>query len=313
MLARVNLANGDAGAARTNLTRAATLANYDVVTLVRIALLQLQAKHLPGAAYSLDKALAERPDYLPAQALMTEVEIRQGELAKAERRARQIVTKAPKQGVGHALLGDVASARRDLPAAIENYRRAHHLDQSTDSLLRLHGVLGVKDRPAAQQLADQWLKAHPRDVAARRAVADAHARDGNIAAARSAYEALLKVTPDDAEALNNYANVLILAGDNPLALKAAELALQRKPGTPYIIGTAGWAAFKSGQTDRALQLLRDARLRDPANPDTRYFLSAVLASVGRKAEAREELEAALSGGRSFASARQAEQLLATLK
>jgi hypothetical protein len=30
-----------------------------------------------------------------------------------------------------------------------------------------------------------------------------------------------------------------------------------------------------------LQLLRDARLRDPNNLDTRYFLGAVLASSGR--------------------------------
>jgi cellulose synthase operon protein C len=161
-------------------------------------------------------------------------------------------------------------------------------------------------------LAEQWLKLHPRDIAARRAMADGHARAGNFAAARAAYEALVKVAPDDAEALNNLANVLLQSND-PGALAYANQALAKKPEAPYIIGTAGWAAFKAGQTDRALQLLRDARLRDPANPDTRYFLSAVLASLGRNGEAKEELKTALQAGQTFAYAKDAEKLLSTLK
>ncbi|WP_395700500.1 XrtA/PEP-CTERM system TPR-repeat protein PrsT [Aquabacterium sp.] len=311
-LARVNLANGDQEAARTALTRAARLANYDAPVLLQIASLQMAAGSLPGAAYSLDKALSERPDFLPAQALMTEVELRQGEVAKAEARARQMVAKFPKSGAGHALLGDIAASRGQTAAAIDAYRRAHQLEQSSESLLRVFRVLAVSDPQASIQWAEQWLKGHPRDKAVRRAVADAQARAGNLAAARSAYEAIVKADPDDADVLNNLANVMLMQQD-PGALKVAEQALQKRPGAPQIIGTNGWAAFRAGQTDRALQLLRDARLRDPNNPDTRYFLGAVLASMGRKAEARDELEGALRGGRNFASAKEAEKLLATLK
>ena len=310
--ARVSLANADAGGARVVLTRATNRASYDAPVLVQIAALQVQAGDLPGAAYSLEKALGERPDNLPAQLLLAEVEIRQGDLVKAEQRARRILAANPKRGTGHALLGEVAWLRQQRPAAIESYRRAHQLDQSTDSLLRLYRAVGAADPAGAMQLAEQWLKTHPGDLAVRRTVADGHARAGNLAAARTAYDALLKVTPDDAEALNNLANVMILAG-NPDALKVAERALAIEPTAPHIIGTTGWAAFKAGQPDRALQLLRDARLRDPANPDTRYFLGAALASKGRTAEAREELEAALRGGKSFGSAKEAQQLLQTLK
>jgi cellulose synthase operon protein C len=106
--------------------------------------------------------------------------------------------------------------------------------------------------------------------------------------------------------------VLLLAKD-PGALQIAEQALAKSPGTPHILGTAGWAAFKAGQNDRALQLLRDARLRDPSNAETRYFLGAVLASTGRKTEAREELEASLKAGIAFQGARDAEQILKSLK
>jgi putative PEP-CTERM system TPR-repeat lipoprotein len=312
MQARVLLAGGDAAGARTALTRASALAAYDTPTLVQIAALQLAAKHADGAAYSLDKALKERPGDIRALALMTQVELQKGDLAKAEQRARQIVAHHPNRGVGHALLGDIAQARGQQAAAIESQRRAHQLDQNTASVLRLFRALVPGNSAAALQLGEQWVKAHANDLSVQRAVADGHARAGNLAAARAGYEALLKLAPDDAEAMNNLANVLILVKD-PQALGVAERALTLKPAAPHILGTAGWAAFKAGQMDRALQLLRDARLRDPGNAETRYFLGSVLASTGRNAEARQELQAALSSGRAFASAKEAERLLSTLK
>lgn len=310
--ARARLASGDFTMARSGLARATALAGYNAGMLLQIALLQASAGDLSGAVHSLDKALDERPDFLPAQALRAEVDIRQGELDKAEQRIRQIVTAQPKAEVGYALQGDLASARGQAAAAAEAYRRAHQIGQSGSSMLRLYRQLSLSDPKAAQQLAEQWLKGHPQDLAARRAVADGYARAGNLAAARNNYEVLLKSAPEDAEALNNLANVLLLSND-PAALGVAEKALKLQPGAAHIIGTTGWAAYKAGQSDRALQLLRDARLRDPTNPDTRYFLAVVLSGAGRNAEARDELDAALSGGRSFVTAQDAEKLRRTLK
>ena len=218
----------------------------------------------------------------------------------------------PKLSVGHALLGDVARARGQYPAAIDAYRRAHQLDRSSQSLLRLFAALEVRDRPAAIALAEPWLRDKPTDVPVGHALADTHARAGNLPAARGAYENLIKVAPDDANALNNLANILILQRD-PAALATAERALALRPDVAHIIGTTGWAAFHAGQADRGLQLLRDARLRDPANADSRYFLGAALAQRGRGGEARTELEGALASGRAFAHTKDAEALLKTLK
>ncbi len=310
--ARVLLASGDLPGARSALTRASGQATYDAPALVQIAALQLAAKAPDAAAHSLGKALTEQPNHLRALALISQVEVQRGDLAGAEKRARQIVAAYPKEGIGHALLGDVAIARGQRAAGIESLRRAHQIDQSTASLLRLFHALAPTDPAAALQLGEQWLKLHPKELVVRRALADQQARSGNFAAARAGYETLLKLAPDDAEAMNNLANVLILVKD-PQALAVAERALALKPAAPHILGTTGWAAFKAGQPDRALQLLRDARLRDPDNAETRYFLASVLASTGRGAEARQELEAALATGRTFASAKDAERLLGTLK
>jgi len=310
---RSQLANGDAAAARTTLAQAARFADYNAVLQLEVAALQVAANNLPGAEYSLEKALSGQPNYLPAMALMTDLELRQGNPTLAEKRARQIVEKNPKRAIGYSLLGDVAQVRGQSAAALDAYRRAHQIEPSTDTLLRLARTLLAQDNTKpALQLIEQWIKSHPDDKLARRTLADAYARTGSFPAARTAYEALLKDAPDDASTMNNLANVLLSLNDAS-AVKMAERALTKDPNNPDIIDTLGWAHFKSGNTDRALSLFRDARLRNPASPDIRYHLAVVLAKTGRASEAREELEAALKSGRGFEHAREAESLLRTLK
>ena len=310
--ARAYLANNNIEGARTSLTNATRVANFDASLQVQIALLQLSAKNLGGAAYSLEKALSSEPGSLPAQALMADVQIRLGDIAKAEQLARQIVARAPKQAVGYSLLGAVAAARNQGPAAVDAYRRAYQIEPSTDSLLRLFNVTAVADPKGAVALAEGWLRDHPQDRLVRKALGDAQARARNFAAARSAYEGALKLAPRDVEAMNNLASVLLVLKD-PGAAKMAEQALALQPGNPNVIDTAGWAAFQTGRKDRALQLLRDARLRDPSNPEIRFHLAQVLADGGRRAEARAEVEAALADGHDFPSAAEARALLGTLQ
>lgn len=311
-LARAQLAVGDHAAAKTTLGNATRLANFASEVQVEIAGLQVMARNLPGAAYSLEKALSDKPDYLPAQAMLAEVEARQGDHARAEQRARQIVQKHPGKAVGHALLGTIALSRGQIAPAIDSFRRAHQIEPTTDSALRLVRTMFSQDRKAAVQLAEQWIKSKPQDRAMRKLLAEGQVRAGNFTAARSLYDELLRLAPADVEVLNNQANVLLQLKD-PSALKVAEQALAASPTSATVIDTAGWAAFQSGQADRALQLLRDARLRDPANPAIRYHLATVLAKAGRKGEAREELEVALRSKTVFDAQTEAEALLRTLK
>lgn len=312
MAARVALAGGDAAQARTQLGRAATAAGFNVPQLTQIAGLQLRAGAAPAAAHSLDKALTERPDHVPALALRAEADIRQDDLAAAEQRVRRVLALAPKSGTGHTLAGELALARKQPEAALAAFRRAHELDKSTASFMRVFVATVRQDRTAAIRIAQQWVATHPGDALVWRALADTQLDARDIAGARRSYEALIKLGTRDADALNNLAQVLILQRD-PGALKLAEQALALAPGKPHVVGTAGWAAFKAGQNDRAVQLLRDARLRDPANADTRYYLASVLAAMGRTGEARSELSAALAEGSGLSYRADAQQLLGSLR
>ena len=310
--ARVSLASEDLVSARTYLIRATRAAEFDPELQVQVALMQLQVRDAKGAQYSLSKALQAAPGHLAAQALMVEAEVALGELPEAEQRARSLVGKHPRLPAVQALLGDVALARGQTALSVQAYRRALELQPSSTALLRLHRVLNLNDPAAARQLGQQWLKKKPDDMAVHSALADGHARSGELGQARAAYEQVLRLQPDNAEALNNYAQVLLGLKD-PGALRAAERALALRPETPHVLGTAGWVAFHAGQTDRALQLLSDARLRDPSNGETRFYLASVLASAGRQTEARQELESALRSGRPFVSAAAAQTLLTSLR
>jgi putative PEP-CTERM system TPR-repeat lipoprotein len=311
--ARAFLANGDTTSARATLTSAARYAEFDAPQQLQVASLQLSANNPSGAAYSLEKALAGRPDHLPALALMTEVELRQGEANSAEKRARGIVDKHPRLAIGHSLLGDVALSRQQLSPAIEHFRRAHQVEPSTDTLLRLMRTqLKAGEARSSLGLAEQWVKSRPKDFVVQRALAEAYNNQGQLKQAKATYETLLKSLPDDAPAMNNLAMVMTRLGD-PAAVAMAERALSKAPNQAEVIDTLGWALFQNGQTDRALQLLRDARLRNPTNPDIRFHLASVLAQTGRQAEAREELEAALKSGNTFDSFSDADKLLKSLK
>jgi cellulose synthase operon protein C len=97
-VARVAIANGDSATAASNLSRASGQAGFDAVALVQIAGMQADINQLQAAAHTLSKALSERPDLLPAQALLASVSIRQGEIAAAEQLARKIIAAKPNLG-----------------------------------------------------------------------------------------------------------------------------------------------------------------------------------------------------------------------
>ncbi|RYE88928.1 MAG: tetratricopeptide repeat protein, partial [Oxalobacteraceae bacterium] len=197
-------------------------------------------------------------------------------------------------------------------AAVDALRKAHELEKSQASLTRLMTAVATHTSPkAAIELGDAWLKRNPGDLAVRSAVADHNLRQRDFAAARRQYEAILKQRPNHAETLNNLANVLMETRD-PGAVEMAERAYRVDPRNPMLMDTAGWAHHLAGNTARALQLLRDARLRAPDVPDIRYHLGAVLAKTGRTAEAREELNAALRANVNSGAAQEARKLLATL-
>lgn len=292
-LTRAQIALGDNRAARQTLSDMTRYAAYDAPSQLNVARLQLAAGNEAGAVYSLEKALSGNPDFLPAHVLQAEMSISQKDYAKAEQQIRLVAQKPAGQLVALRLQGDLALARSQYSAAIVSYRSALAKEASSDTALRIfraHFQAGETDK--GLKFLEGWYRDHPNDLTALRAIADGHLRTGNLSAARNAYEHFLAKRPDDADVLNNLAQTLHKQGDKA-ALGFAEKAVRIAGGDPGVIDTLGWILLKQGQLERGLGILRDARLRDPDNPEIRYHLAVALAKANRPNEAAEELAQAL--------------------
>jgi cellulose synthase operon protein C len=297
-LARVQIAKGDMGAARSTLNSLTRVAAFNPSAQVTIGYLQLAAGNPQGAAYSADKALQGDARFVPALLLLAELDVAAGAVDKAEARLRELVRQDARLAPAHRLLGDVAIARKSPAAAVAHYRTA--LDRSPDfeTLRRLY-VAHVQAGDAGKGLAllQGWVKKRPDDVPAMALLAEAQTQAGQKKTARATLQAAAARGPNPV-ILNNLANLQAELGE-PEALATAEKAKQLAPNDPVILDTVGWIRVRQGQVDAGLKDLREARLRDPANPEIRYHLAVALSKSGRAAEARSELNQALAGARPF--------------
>ena len=307
-LARVQSAMGDPAEARTTLGNMTRLANFDAEAQLGIARMQRAAGNDPGAVYSLEKALSGTPGFLPAQAMMAEIEISQKEFAKAEARIKAMQQQANDVLVTR-LQGDLLMARGQYAAAVNAYRPlVGKKGGEEDVVLRLYKAHEMSgERRSGLKALEDWLKTHPNDAVVLRVLADGYLSAGDLAAAKRTYERLLSIHPDDPLVLNNLAQVLFRQGDRT-ALAVAEKAYRLAERDATVVDTLGWLLVSQGQLERGLALLRDARLRDPENREIRYHLAHALAKTGRLPEAREELRGALRDDAAFEGMAEARKL-----
>ena len=185
---------------------------------------------------------------------------------------QQVIPAPPQLAATSYVLMDAASGN----VLVENNGDQRLPPASLTKLIRVtYNQQGAKP---ALELGDAWLKRHPNDLAVRSVMAEVNLRGSDFASARRQYEAILKQRPNHAETLNSLANVLMETKD-PGAVAMAERAYKADSQNPLLMDTAGWANHLAGNQDRALQLLREARLRAPDVADIRYHLGAVLAKV----------------------------------
>ncbi len=313
-LAGALIANGDPKGAQTTLQKMTRVAESDPTWQYRIAQLQIRAGNPSGALYSLDKALSANPHYLPARVLQAEIDVSEGRLDQSEARARAILAATPTESEGFRLLGDIAARRGRFVDAAGFYRSALAKSATTSNALRVYNsTLAGGDAKGAVRFLDTWLKTHPKDGAVAQALAEGYMRMGDLSAARTRYEALLRSGVEAPAILNNLAVIADRQGDGAKALDYAKRAVTVAPDSASILDTLGWLLVRRGDFDSGLKQLREAKIRDPRNPDIRFHLASALALGGRKSEAKQELTLLLSEVPGFAGIEDAKALLKQLE
>ncbi|MBU1396496.1 MAG: PEP-CTERM system TPR-repeat protein PrsT [Gammaproteobacteria bacterium] len=281
--------------------------------LVKLASAQIAAKDLPGARKALQDALRIQPDFLDAQMMLGGVEIQGGRFDDAQKLAQQVQQQHPDNPSGFVLAGDAAHARKNYPAALAAYERAHKLAPTGALLVRQLQVFNATQRPEeGEKRLAAWLVANPQDAGTRALLAESLLRRKQYAAATGHYLVLNKSNPDNLVVLNNLAWALNETGDKR-AVSFAEQALKRQPENPVVMDTYGWILANHGQASKGLPLLQKALSKAPDNAEIQYHLAVVLAKTGDHARAQGELERLLTSGARFQQEPEARALLSQLQ
>jgi len=313
LLGTTQLALGDTTNALGSYRKLVERMPGQAAPLVKLASVQITAKDLPGARKTLQDALRIKPDFLDAQLMLGGVEIQGTRFDEAHKLAKQVQQQKPDNPAGFVLEGDTAFARKDFPAALAAFERAHKLEPSGALLIRQLQVFNATQRAEeGEKRLAIWLASHPQDASTRAALADSLIRRNQYKAAAEHYLILNKSNPNNLLVLNNLAWSLSESGDNR-ALAFAEQALKLKPDNPAVMDTLGWILVRQGQTARGIKLLQQALTKAPDAAEIQFHLASAFAQSGDPTRAQRELERLLASGAAFPHEQEARSLLKQLQ
>jgi len=127
---------------------------------------------------------------------------------------------------------------------------------------------------------------------------DAYHQVGEDEKAFEAYDAALRIRPDNSIVLNNYAYYLSLRGEElEKARTMAEQAIELDPDNPSNQDTYGWVLYKLGQYEEALIWIgKSIENHEKDNAEVLEHYGDVLYKLGREGEAIEYWQRALKAG-----------------
>ncbi|MCP3868435.1 MAG: PEP-CTERM system TPR-repeat protein PrsT [Gammaproteobacteria bacterium] len=306
------IASGNLASAKVRFKKLAHWVSYDAEKLQRIARYQKQLGDFSSAYWSLIKAVDSEPDMLVAVVDLTLLEIQMGKTEDASGRVLKLQMERPGLADGYFMEGEIHLAEGSFGKAESAYLRAWELRHDSGTAIRLFQVR-QRDGRAKEAIEglEAWTEERPADMQAQKILVAGMIRSGRYIDAQRTYEGLLETWPENTGMLNNLA-MLYQMSEDPRALEMAEKAYRLAPRDPLIADTLGWVLVSTGKPREGLHYLREAQSRNSNLPDISYHLALALEALGRKVEARKELEKILKGNKVFSDRAAAEALLKRL-
>ncbi len=243
--------------------------------------------------------------------------IRQERTAEAEELLTRMLDADPDNYAAQLLLARVYGTQKDavkfesaLNAAIES-----HPDRMEAYDMLYRSYLADGRRNMAADLIERGLRASPQNDALKVFKADVLLSQGDREGALAIYASLIDARPNDRIIANNFVSLSSdLHLDDASVARALEVAKTIESlENPVYRDTVGWAYYRAGQYDKALEYLTQAVAGSEDNAEMLYHLGAAQAASGDAVAAKSTLEKALSiGGDGFVYADETRALLGQL-
>jgi putative PEP-CTERM system TPR-repeat lipoprotein len=315
VIGRARLERGQVEKAAETLERMVQIAPRSLQAQLMLSETYRRLGRLGDSREAIETALSIDPGSAPAKLAAARLFITLRDAGAAAPQVEDLNKQFPDAPEIRELRGELALLNGDTKTAIEHFRAAlavtPNSGQLTSALARAQWQ--ADDKNEALKTLEDWLTRNPGDQTVRLLAAKYGTGLERFDVARSHYEQLVQQSPDNWAFRNDLAWLLYSTGDYAGALPEAERAHELAPDSWVAADTLGVILLAQNDNERALKLISQAAFRQPDNPQISFHLAQALARSGQQNRAREILEKILSGDGGFGEREKAEELLDELK
>ena len=223
----------------------------------------LETNDLVNARKFIAPILVSEPDNLRVLSFLVDLELRAGKLNEASKILKQVEAQNQDHPVVILLKGDIALASENLAEAKEHFSQSWIDNPSEAAASKLFHVLSVmKDAPAKNKLLSNWIAKFPNSSTPMLHQALNYQQRGQRIKAVGSYEKLLKISPNNAIALNNL-GWIYFEKDDSRALELLKKAYKLAPESAAVLDSYGWVLVKNGHVKEGLIHLEKANKLAP--------------------------------------------------
>ena len=286
---------GDSKRSDAAFQRALKSAPDDTLVRTSVALAEIARGDSAPAMAKLE-AIAKGDTTANADLALLSARWQRGDLKGALAAIDALERKLPNQAYPHTLRGRVLGGKGDLPGASASFEKALSLEPqdfaATAGLADMDYFAGRRD--AARKRLDALVKANPKHVRARLALATLDTRMG-VAEATVVAQLVDAVKADPSDPVGHLALVdrLLAGNDIQRAQAAAQDATAALPTDPQVMDALGRTHLAMGDNPRALTVLKALTSMQPKNPQHHVRLAEAYLAGKDSAAAMRTLRHAL--------------------
>ena len=174
--------------------------------------------------------------------------------------------------------------------------RKQHPDDPNFARLQARAMFDAGDRSGALTVAESAAKAFPKDAQTQFVLVDMYSDAGRSSDAEKLLRQMLANEPSNPTVLNHLGYHLANRGEQlDEAVALVKKALDAKPGQPEFLDSLGWAYYKRGELNDAVNYLSQAAAKLPENSEVLDHLGDAHAKRGSMQDAIAAWTRALAG------------------